>query len=143
VAGCEARVDDTPVCGIDFLPTIAEAAGAAPSAYKDIDGVSLVSLIRDRKPLRPRPLYWHYPHYSNQGGTPGTAVREGDYKLIYFFEDERVELYNLREDIGETRDLAQARADIADELSRKLWAWQEALGVQMPKVNPNRRWWGI
>ena len=68
--GVKSRVEETPVCSIDLLPTFAEAAGASASTYKGIDGVSLVALIRDQKPIADRSLYWHYPHYSNQLGKP-------------------------------------------------------------------------
>ena len=130
------RVDDTPVCGIDFLPTIAEAAGAAPSAYKDIDGVSLVSLIRDRKPLRPRPLYWHYPHYSNQLGKPAGAVRQGDWKLVDLYEDGKLELYNLKDDIREQKDLAPGMPDRTKEMHGMLKSWRASVNAQMAKANP-------
>ena len=99
-------MEETPVCSIDLLPTLAEAAGASASTYKGVDGVSLVSLIRDRKPLADRSLYWHYPHYSNQLGRPAGAVRHGNYKLVELYEDGRLELYDLSKDIGEKNDLS-------------------------------------
>jgi arylsulfatase A-like enzyme len=134
--GVKPRVDHTPVCSIDFLPTLAEAAGAAPSAYSDVDGASLVSLIRDRKDLKPRPLYWHYPHYSNQLGKPAGAVRQGDLKLVELYEDGRLELYNLREDIGEERNLAAAMPEKTKELHALLKSWRTSVNAQMPKPNP-------
>ena len=80
--------------------------------------------------------YWHYPHYGNQGGTPGASARDGDWKLIRFFEDGHEELYNLKEDIGETRNLAATELEKRSELSAKLAAWQEEIeGLGVP-LNP-------
>ncbi|MBL7222414.1 MAG: sulfatase, partial [Candidatus Brocadiae bacterium] len=107
---------DVPVVSTDFYPTLLEVAGLPLRADQHADGVSLVPLLKGGKSL-PRPaLFWHYPHYSPQGGSPGSAVRAGDWKLIEFFEDNHVELYNLRDDIGETRDLAATKPERAAEL---------------------------
>ncbi len=81
----------------------------------------------------------HYPHYGNQGGSPGGAVRVGDYKLIEFYEDNRVELYNLRDDLGEQNDLAARMPDKAAELRQMLHQWRSEVGARMPTPNPNRR----
>jgi arylsulfatase A-like enzyme len=72
-------------------------------------------------------FFWHYPHYGNQGGTPGASVRDGDWKLIRFFEDGHEELYNLKEDIGETKNLAEVEPEKRVELSVKLTARQEEI----------------
>jgi len=77
---------------------------------KGTDGESMMPVLRGARPAKPRPLFWHYPHYSNQGGEPGAAVRLGDYKLIRFYEDERRELYNLKDDPGEKVDLTAKMA---------------------------------
>ncbi len=122
----------TPVMSIDFLPTFRDAAGLAPAP---VDGVSLAPLLRGRN-LRPRPLFWHYPHYSNQGGEPASAIREGDWKLIHFHADGRRELYNLREDEGEQHNLARRRADVANRLMARLEAWRQESGAVMPVRNP-------
>ncbi len=86
------------------------------------------------------PLFWHSPHYGNQGGRPGGAIRLGRFKRIEFFEDMRVELYDLREDIGETTNMAEARPDLVKDLRRRLHAWRKAVKAQMP--TPNRAWKG-
>lgn len=94
----------TPVSSIDLFPTILDICGIKYTDEK-IDGVSLLSLFeKDEMPVRP--LFWHYPHYSNQGVEPGSAIRLGKYKLIDNFEKERVELYDLENDISEKNDIS-------------------------------------
>ena len=128
---------DTPVISTDFYPTILEMAGVAPRPEQHRDGTSLVSLLRGAGvPVR-GPMYWHYPHYGNQGGSPGAAIREGDWKLIEFFEDRPVELYNLAEDPGERNNLAAAMPERVAALRAKLDAWQEQVGARFPTPNPN------
>jgi arylsulfatase A-like enzyme len=87
--------------------------------------------------LPKRALYWHYPHYHYQGNSPAAAIREGPYKLLSFYEDDRVELYNLNEDIGEQVNLAEKLPDKAKALLAKLRDWQEALDAKVPSANPN------
>ena len=103
-----------------------------------MDGLSLVPLLK-RHDAGATAFYWHYPHYGNQGGAPGGAVRVGDYKLIEFYEDNRVELYNLRDDLGEQNDLAAEMPDKAAELRRMLHQWRSEVGALMPTPNPNLR----
>jgi arylsulfatase A-like enzyme len=126
---------DVPVCSIDFYPTILEAAGAKRGGGA-VDGVSLVPLLRQAGEPRRDALYWHYPHYSNQGGKPGGAVRQGRYKLIESYEDGNLELYDLREDVGEANDLARKLPEKTRELHRLLREWRTAVGAQMPAPNP-------
>lgn len=126
-------VIDTPVSSVDFYPTFCAAAGVSPGP---VDGVDLMPLLRGGK-LKSRPLFWHYPHYSNQGGEPGSAIREGDWKLIEFHEDGRRELYNLRDDISETRNLIGKQPAIARRLSASLDQWRRSSGAIMPARNPN------
>ncbi|MHC4354898.1 MAG: sulfatase, partial [Planctomycetota bacterium] len=97
---------DIPVVSTDFYPTILEMAGLPAKNDQHLDGVSLVPLLKGRKKVGRDAIYWHYPHYSNQGGFPGAAVRVGYWKLIERFEDGRVHLYNLKQDVGERKDLA-------------------------------------
>ncbi len=113
---------------IDLLPTILDLCGEAPQ--RDIDGVSL------RRPTKSRPLFWHYPHYSNQGGVPGGAMREGTWKLIEFYEDNRLELFNLARDPGEQRNLARKEKARADRMRAQLDAWRKRYGAIMPQPNP-------
>jgi arylsulfatase A-like enzyme len=94
-------------------------------------------LLRQEAGVPERPLFWHYPHYANQGGTPGSSVRLGDYKLIEFFEDGRVELYNLREDIGETHDLSEEQPERVARLQEILADWRQRVEANIPQPNPD------
>ncbi|MCJ7680120.1 MAG: sulfatase [Candidatus Aminicenantes bacterium] len=123
---------DEPVMSTDFYPTLLEMAGLPPNPGQHLDGVSLVPLLKKVKSLPQRPLFWHYPHYGNQGGSPGGAVRLGDWKLIEFFEDMCVELYNLRDDLSEKNDLSSRFPGKVDEMRRLLHEWRESVGALMP-----------
>lgn len=129
---------DTPVSSVDFFPTLLQAAEIAPPAREPLDGVSLVPVLRGGT-LQRDALFWHYPHYSNQGGRPGGAIRSGDWKLIEFYEDGRVELYNLAQDPGERRDLAAAMPELAAGLRHRLHQWRRSVDAQMPGPNPEYR----
>lgn len=133
-------VADQPVITPDFYPTILELAGVEGDAAHNanVDGVSLAPVLRDpTASLGRQTLYWHYPHYHSQGATPYSAIRDGDYRLVEFFEDDHVELYNLKEDVGEAKDLATEMPDKAADLRQKLQAWREEVGAQLPSPNPN------
>ncbi len=131
-------VCEVPVITCDFYPTFLAMAGLAgdPAHNANVDGESLVPLLRGAGKLARDAIYWHYPHYHPGGATPYSAVRAGDSKLIEFFEDERVELYNLREDQAETRDLAAAMPEKAAALRAQLRAWRTRVGAQLPTTNP-------
>ncbi len=130
-----------PVSTVDFFPTMIEAAGGDPSKETQVEGVSIASLLGGGDSLDRDGIFWHYPHYGNQGGTPACAIRSGDWKLIEFFEDEHVELYNLREDISEDNDLAAEKADMAAELRRRLHDWLDRVGAGIPQPNPDYTPW--
>ena len=125
----------TPVSSPDFAPTLLAMAGAAPRPDLHTDGVNLVPLLTGEE-LQREALFWHYPHYGNQGGTPGSSVRAGDYKLIEFFEDGRLELYNLREDVSEERNLVSREPALAARLHQMLCAWRVAVEAKLPQPNP-------
>jgi arylsulfatase A len=125
-----------PACGVDYFPTILEMAGLKTDPKWNVDGKSIVPLLRGQQDFRRDALYWHYPHYSNQGGQPGAALREGNLKLIEFYEDSHLELYDLAEDTGERNNLAQKMPQKAAELQRKLRAWRTSVKAAMPTVNP-------
>jgi arylsulfatase A-like enzyme len=127
------KVVETPVVSTDWMPTILEVCGVKAPA--GLDGVSLVKLLEGGE-LAARPLYWHFPHYTNQGSRPGGALREGDWKLIEHYEDGRVELFNLAKDPSETRDLARDEPKRAAELKAKLAAWLKEVGAQENTPNP-------
>ena len=127
---------DEPVTSTDFFPTMLAMAGQ--DLRKDLhrDGVSLVPVLRQTGSVEREALYWHYPHYGNQGGSPGAAVRAGPWKLIEFFEDDRVELYNLSDDLSETNDLAEAEPEKVRELQALLHAWHQDIDARFPSPNP-------
>jgi arylsulfatase A len=133
-------VSDIPVMTIDFYPTIAEMAGVPLDARHRPDGVSLAPVLRGTGQLGRDALYWHYPHhqhYQQGGAMPYSAVRAGDYRLIEFFDDNRVELYDLSRDVGETQDLSGQLPDKARELRERLEDWRKGVGAQLPTPNPN------
>jgi arylsulfatase A-like enzyme len=127
----------TPVISADYFPTLLAMAGAAAPASHAIDGESLEPLLRQSGALTRDALYWHYPHYHPGGATPYGAVREGDFRLVEFYEDSRAELYNLKDDIGETQDLAAKLPEKTAALRQKLRDWHKQVGAQMPVPNPN------
>jgi arylsulfatase A-like enzyme len=129
-------LDDTPVISPDFYPTLLELAGLPARPKQHLDGVSFVPLLKGDSLAR-GPVFWHYPHYGNQGGAPGGAVREGDWKLIEWYEGNRVELFNLKDDLGERHDLADAQPEKVKALLAKLQAWRQTVGARMPAPNPN------
>jgi arylsulfatase A-like enzyme len=123
---------DVPVNSNDILPTATEFAGLKPKLANPVDGVSLLAAVAGEKTGNDRPLYWHYPHYGNQGGSPSAAVRRGDWKLIHFFEDDRRELYNLADDIGEDKNVAESNPEIQIQLSKLLDDWSTGVGAKFP-----------
>ena len=124
-----------PVTSVDFYPTFLEAAGAKGDPKHKVDGVSLLPLLSQAGGLERDAIYWHYPHYHHTA--PCGAIRSGDHKLIEYFEDGRVELYDLRADLGEKHDLTKANPKKAAELRARLAAWRKAFNAQMPTPNPD------
>lgn len=139
------RTDDEictePVASHDIYPTLLEVAGISIPEDQVVDGRSLVPLL-DGTPLDREAIYFHYPHYGNQGGTPYGAVRQGKWKLIEFYEDEHTELYDLSADVGETSDQSERRPDIAVALRTALADWRESVGAELPEPNPEFEPWG-
>jgi arylsulfatase A-like enzyme len=129
-------VISAPVSSPDFFPTLLEATSASPAAGQTLDGLSLLPLFKGGM-LPERALFWHYPHYGNQGGAPGAAIRRGDWKLIEWFEDGRTELFNLTTDIGERNDLSAQEPGTVAKLKDELHAWQKQVGARLPEPNPN------
>ena len=123
-----------PVTSTDLFFTVLKAAGLAWAPERDRDGVDLLSALRGEG-LEERPLFWHYPHYSNQGGSPHGAVRLGNWKLVEWFEDMRVELYDLANDLGEKRNLATQNPEVVASLVSRLHEWRQRMGAQMPTDN--------
>ncbi|MFW6336919.1 MAG: sulfatase [Phycisphaeraceae bacterium] len=121
----------------DLFPTLLEAAGLDPMPEDHADGVSMMPALRGDADFDRGSIFWHYPHYGNQGGTPSCAVRRGPWKLIRFFEDDRCELYHLDDDISESRDLTAEQPARVEELKKELAAWQDRMGARFPEVNPD------
>lgn len=127
---------DEPVVVMDLLPTLLAAAGVARPDVK-LDGLDLAPLVKNPTARLDRDaLFFHYPHYYPTT-TPVSAVRAGDWKLLEYFEDNHVELYNLKDDLGETTDLAKERPDKADQLRTLLHQWRKEVGAALPSANPN------
>jgi len=121
-----------PVTSTDFYPTMLEMSGLPAKPEQHVDGVSLVPLLKQKGRLERKAIYWHYPHYHGSGSKPSGAVRAGDYKLIEWYEDNSVELYNLRDDIGEKSDLAAKMPDKAAELRGMLHRWLRQIKATVP-----------
>jgi arylsulfatase A-like enzyme len=128
------RVSDASIVNTDLMPTLLELAGVTRAS--GLDGVSLSAHVRGAEPPPARPLFWHFPHYSNQGGRPAGAVREGRWKLIEHYEDGRLELFDLAVDPGETYNLAVSDSGRARSLQKKLAAWRKSIGAQSNRNNP-------
>lgn len=128
---------ETAVISPDYYPTILDMAGLKAQPKQHQDGISLSPLLQSQDSISREAIYWHYPHYSNQGGRPGGAVRSGKYKLIEFYEDMHVELYDLNRDKGESRNLADEKPEMVQKLKNKLNQWREELHAKMPIPNPD------
>ncbi len=125
-----------PVTSPDLFATILEITGAAPPAGQSIDGVSLVQLLCQTGGIQRDSLFWHFPT-SMWSRWPGGAIRKDNLKLIEFFEDDRVELYDLACDLGETQNLAAERPGLVKDLRGRLQRWRQSIGAQMPVPNPH------
>jgi arylsulfatase A-like enzyme len=130
---------DEPVTSTDFYPTMLQMAGLPLRPQQHIDGLSIVTLLKQQAAPQREAIYWHYPHYGNQGGSPGSAIRAGDWKLIEFFEDGRLELYNLKEDIGEMNNLAVSMPEKTAQLHKMLKTWRDEVSARCPSRNPKAK----
>jgi arylsulfatase A-like enzyme len=132
LSGVESNV---PVISTDFFPTLIDLAGlkGSPIPSEKFDGVTLIPILSENVgDLDRKELYWHYPHYGNQGGNPGSVIQKDGWKLIYFYEDERIELYDLRKDLGERENLAHIEHEKAEYLKEKLMDWLEKTQARFP-----------
>ena len=146
-------VCDTPVISTDFYPTLLELADLPLKPQQHLDGVSFVPELvgyyqrlesfgyHKRVSESQRSLFWHYPHYSNQGGFPSSAIRKGDYKLIQRLEDGRVHLYNIKEDVGERNDLAEKMPEKTAELQKELFQWYKDTGARFLQSKNGKEPW--
>jgi arylsulfatase A-like enzyme len=135
------KTSATPIISVDMYPTLLEIASAAPPSNQPLDGRSILPVLKSGgQATLDRPLFWHFPGYLGAGmdswrTTPVGAVRRGDWKLLEFFEDGRLELYNLAQDLGQKRDLASAEPQRVQTLHAELVAWRKQLGAKMPTRN--------
>jgi arylsulfatase A-like enzyme len=127
---------DTPVIGTDLYPTLLEMAGLPLRPHQHLDGLSLVPLLKGQS-LPARPLFWHYPHYGNQGGEPSSIITRGKWKLIQYLEDQRYELYDIEGDISETNNVIDQHPEIQESLGRELKSWIAEMDARQPTANPN------
>jgi arylsulfatase A-like enzyme len=130
------KVSDNLVSSVDYFPTILDLLQIPLPKKLKIDGKSVKTSFEGNKQDRGS-LYWHYPHYSNQGGRPAGAIRVGDFKLIEFFDNGDLELYNLKKDIGETHNLTTSNKTKTTELVKELHAWRASVKAKMPTINKN------
>jgi len=132
---------DVPVHQCDLAPTFLAAAGIPPESIPCVDGRDLTSWLASGKELNPRPFFWHWPHYRRSmpgpGAAPSSAILDGEWKLIEFYEDGRLELYHLDGDSGESNDLAAAEPEIRRKLHAQLIEWREDVGARVGSPNPN------
>jgi arylsulfatase A-like enzyme len=126
-----------PVISTDFYPTILDIAGIPLIPDQHRDGISLTPLLKGHEKVGRNKIFWHYPHYGNQGGSPGSAIRYNNYKLIEFFEDGHLELYDIENDIGEKHNLISTHAEIADSLYNELKSWRQEVDARYPTPNPD------
>lgn len=124
--------NDYPVTGADIYPTILDYANIKLLPQQHVDGVSLKPIIDEGSVLAERPLYWHYPHYGNQGGDPSSIIRQGNWKLIHYYEEDTDELYNLQDDPSEQHNVADSFPEITNELSAKLKNWLKSVNAKYP-----------
>jgi len=133
-------VCDTPVISTDFYPTLLEACGLDPLPEQHKDGVSFVELLKDPKAEHPRaPLFWHYPHWGNQGGIPSSAIREGNWKLVDNYWKKGIELFDLSNDPGEQHNLAAKNPEKAAALKAKLDQFRKDTAAIAPAPNPKAK----
>uniref|UniRef100_UPI0040471F8D sulfatase n=1 Tax=Mariniflexile sp. TaxID=1979402 RepID=UPI0040471F8D len=137
------KKSDYPVTGADFFPTILDYANIKLLPGQHRDGISLRPIIDEGKSLPMRPLYWHYPHYGNQGGDPSSIIREGNWKLIHYYEEDIDELYNLANDPYEQNNLASSNPEKTKQLNKKLMDWLKEVNAKYPvkdgKFDPDKR----
>ncbi len=126
-----------PVTSADFFPTILHYANLNLLSNQHIDGISLRPLIEKGKKPKERALYWHYPHYGNQGGDPSSIIRKGDWKLIHYYEDGKNELYNLKTDSSEKINLVDIHPRISNQLYANLKKWLVSVGAKYPIPDPD------
>ena len=129
-------LSDTPVISTDFYPTLLDLAELPAKPKQHLDGLSLAPILKNTGTVKRENLFWHYPHYSNQGGFPGGVIRSGKWKLIERFEDGRTHLFNLDTDIGERSDLVQKYPKIVKQMKLDLHGWYKKVDAKFLLAKP-------
>lgn len=132
----EGSESDVPVTSTDFYPSMLEMAGIRQLPEQHKDGKSFVDILEGSSEPIHEAIFWHYPHYGNQGGAPGSAIRKGKWKLIHWYENDHYELYNLKEDIGEEQNVASKHPEEVETLKKELNQWLKEVDGKMPSPNP-------
>lgn len=130
----EGEKNEVPVSGADLYPTLLDLADIPLQPEHHADGVSLKPLL-EGKEIKERPLFWHYPHYGNQGGEPVSIMRKANYKIIHYWEDGHTELYDLATDLGETKDLSAQNKTLVGQMKQELTDWLEDMDTQYAEVD--------
>jgi len=126
-------VNETPIITTDLFPTLLEVGGLAPKPGVPLDGESLLPVLTGEGELEREAIYFHYPNYAfHKKNRLGSVIRKGRYKLIQFYDDQSVELYDLETDLGEKKDLSKEKPDLARVLESELKAWLKESGAKMP-----------
>ena len=126
---------DSVVISTDYYPTILEITGSELHPEQHLDGISLLPLLENKKRTERDAVYWHYPHYSNQGGRPSGAIRMGNYKLLQFYDTGEIELYDLSADLSEEKNLKDEKPEVTQALLKKLNDWRKSVEADMPVKN--------
>lgn len=128
-----------PIISPDYFPTLMELTGieCGDKLQKGFDGISIVPLLRPKGTIERDAIFWHYPHYHTEGAVPYSAIRKGNWRLMYNYETNKYELYNLKDDIGEKHNLSETEIELRDTLIKELENWKAKVGAQIPVLNPN------
>jgi arylsulfatase A-like enzyme len=136
VPGLSAGTSEFPVTGADFYPTILDLLGFDMTPEQHRDGISIESILNGGEDPESRPLFWHYPHYGNQGGEPSSILRQDQWKLIHYWEDGRNELYQLNADIHENHNVVDQHQEVAQELEHQLMRYLSNMNARFPSPDP-------
>ena len=126
---------EVPVSGADFFPTLLDLANIPLQPKAHADGLSLKPLLNGGE-IAERPLFWHYPHYGNQGGEPVSIMRKNNWKIIHYWEDNHQELYDLSADLGETNDVSAKNPEKTQEMKKELMNWLKSMDTQYAEEDP-------
>ena len=134
--GLQGFVSDVPVTSPDFYPTIVEMIGLEVENKNQKEGISMVPILKGGKKIEREAIYWHFPHYSNHGNqSPGGVIRSGDYKLLEYYENNTIQLFNLAKDIGEQNDLSTLEPERVNKLRSLLTNWRRNVDAKMMLPN--------